>query len=56
MLLISLVGLYSTMSAPKIETEIFFMTLTGLGLYLIDNDNKENALKIVKTIEAKFTK
>jgi AcrR family transcriptional regulator len=43
-------------SKPEIETEIFFMTLTGLGLYLIDNDNKENALKIVKTIEAKFTK
>jgi AcrR family transcriptional regulator len=41
---------------PKIETEIFFITLNGLGLHLIDNDNKENALKIIKNLEGKFTK
>jgi AcrR family transcriptional regulator len=43
-------------SKPDLETETFFITLNGLGLYLIDNDNKENAIKIIKNIEAKFTK
>lgn len=41
---------------PKIEADIFFVILTGFGLYLIDNDNKENAYKMIKNIQLKFSK
>ncbi len=43
-------------SKPKMEAETFFITLTGFGLYLIDNGDKENAYKLIKNIQLKFSK
>jgi AcrR family transcriptional regulator len=43
-------------SKPKLEAEVFFITITGFGLYLIDNDDKENAYKIIKNFQLKFSK
>jgi AcrR family transcriptional regulator len=41
---------------PKLETDLFFITLTGLGLYLLDNDNKANAYKLINSIASKYSK
>jgi AcrR family transcriptional regulator len=43
-------------SKPKVEAEAFFVVLTGFGLYLIDNDDKDNAYKIIKNLQLKFSK
>jgi AcrR family transcriptional regulator len=40
---------------PKIEAEALFIILTGFGLYLIDNDNRENAYKLIKNFQLKFS-
>jgi AcrR family transcriptional regulator len=40
---------------PKIEAEALFITLTGFGLYLIDNDNRENAYRLIKNFQLKFS-
>jgi AcrR family transcriptional regulator len=41
---------------PKIETEIFFITITGLGLYFIDNDNPETIQQIINNLKLRYTK
>ncbi len=43
-------------SNPKLECDIFFMTITGMGLYFIDNDDKENAYTVINNIHYKFSK
>lgn len=41
-------------SNTKIETETFFIFLNGLALYILENDNNENPLELIKNIELKF--
>ena len=39
---------------PTIETETFFIFLNGLALYILEKDNSENPIELVKSIELKF--
>lgn len=39
---------------PYVEKETFFIFLNGLALYILENDNNENPVELVKNIELKL--
>jgi AcrR family transcriptional regulator len=39
---------------PRVETDTFFTFLNGLALFILENDNTENPVELIKNIELKF--
>jgi AcrR family transcriptional regulator len=40
---------------PEVEAETFFIFLTGLGFYLLENEDIDGVSKIIKSIKTKFS-